>query len=290
MKPQECCVVEGAGPHLSRNALCLRASVVFSCCLVATPCVAQEPEPLEDNSFLLEEAYNQEPGVVQEISAFTRASGGSDWTYTLTQEWPLGGVRHQLSYTIPLEHHSDFNTTGLGDVLLNYRFQALGAEGGNVYLAPRLSGVFPTGRVRSGRGNGTLGAQVNVPLTVMVAPRLATHWNAGVTLLPSAENALGHQATTASLNAGASVIWLVRPLFNLMLEVVWLRETEVAGAGVTAQQGAGFLNPGFRWGFNCCRGLQIVTGLAYTIGLTNADPDALFLYLSFEHPFRRLTQ
>ena len=226
--------------------------------------------------------------MVQEISTFSRASGGADWAYTFTQEWPLRGVRHQLSYTIPLEHHSEFNTTGLGDALLNYRFQALGAEGGQVYLAPRVSAVLPTGRARSGRGDGAFGAQVNLPLTVVVTPRLSTHWNAGVTLLPSAENVRGQQANKASFNAGASVIWLVRPLFNLMVEAVWLGEAEVTDADETERRSSGFLNPGFRWGVNCCGGLQIVTGLAYTISLTDADPDALFLYLSFEHPFRRL--
>jgi hypothetical protein len=254
------------------------------------PAAAQEPEPLEDNSFLIEEAYNQAPGVVQEISSFTRASGGGDWVYTLTQEWPLGGVHHQLSYTVPLEHHAEFATTGLGDALLNYRVQALGAAGASVYLAPRVSAVLPTGRVRSGRGDGALGVQVNLPLTVMLTPRLSTHWNAGATALPSAENVVGARATTASFNAGASAIWLVRPLFNLMLEVVWLRDSEVVGPGATERQTSGFLNPGFRWGFNCRGGLQIVTGLAYTVSLTDSDPDALFLYLSFEHPFRRLAQ
>jgi hypothetical protein len=159
-----------------------------------------------------------------------------------------------------------------------------------IYFAPRLSAVLPTGRVRSGRGNGTLGAQVNLPLTVMAAPRLATHWNAGATLLPSAENVVGQEATAVSFNAGASLIWLVRPLFNLMLEAVWLREAEVVGPGLTQRRSSGFLNPGLRWGINCCGGLQIVPGAAYTISLTDAEPDALFLYLSFEHPFRRLKQ
>jgi hypothetical protein len=32
---------------------------------------APEPGPIQDNSFLAEEAYNQEPGVVQHIQTFT---------------------------------------------------------------------------------------------------------------------------------------------------------------------------------------------------------------------------
>ncbi|HEX9054887.1 MAG TPA: transporter [Gemmatimonadales bacterium] len=246
---------------------------------------AQEPQPLEDNSFLIEEAYNQNPGVVQEISNFVRSSGGGDWVYAFTQEWPVGGMRHQLSYTVPLEHHADFGTTGLGDALLNYRYQALGMRGGPVYVAPRLSVVLPTGRAARGRGSGAFGLQANLPVTVEVSPRLSTHWNLGATLLPSAENPAGARATSTTVNAGASVIWVVRPLFNLILEGIWLSQQDVVGPGATDRHTSAFLNPGFRWGFNLRGGLQIVTGLGYVVSLADADPDALFLYLSFEHPF-----
>jgi hypothetical protein len=40
--------------------------------------------------------------------------------------------------------------------------------------------------------------------------------------------------------------------------------------------------------FDLANDLQIVPGVAYTIGLSPDDQeDALFLYLSFEHPFKR---
>src|SRR5262245_48740936 len=62
---------------------------------------AQQPaveRPIQDNSFLLEEAYNQEPGVVQHISFFTYAAESEAWLYAFTQEWPApGDARHQLS-------------------------------------------------------------------------------------------------------------------------------------------------------------------------------------------------
>jgi hypothetical protein len=70
---------------------------------------------IQDNGFLLEEAYNQEAGVVQHINTFTRSSAGA-WTYSFTQEWPLGGIAHQLSYTIRLQH-ADADGTGLGTLL-----------------------------------------------------------------------------------------------------------------------------------------------------------------------------
>ncbi len=46
------------------------------------------PPPISDNSFLVEEAYNQESRVVQHISTFSRGSDGG-WIYTFTQEWPF---------------------------------------------------------------------------------------------------------------------------------------------------------------------------------------------------------
>ena len=62
---------------------------------------APSAEPgIQDNSFLVEEAYNQNFGVVQHISSFTRFWDSKDWNYSFTQEWPVpGNERHQLSYT-----------------------------------------------------------------------------------------------------------------------------------------------------------------------------------------------
>ena len=129
--------------------------------------------------------------------------------------------------------------------------------------------------------------QTNLPLSFMATPQLATHWNAGLTLVPSASDGLGDAATTISYNLGASGIWLVRPSFNVMLELVWLSSESAIGPGLTSRSESFLLNPGIRWAFNFPSGLQIVPGIAYTIGLETEDPDALFLYLSFEHPFKK---
>jgi hypothetical protein len=72
-----------------------------------------------------------------------------------------------------------------------------------------------------------------------------------------------------------------------MLELLWLTTEEVSGPDQQEREDALFLNPGVRWAFNFASGLQIVPGLAYTLALDDgAGADALFLYLSFEHPFR----
>jgi len=223
------------------------------------PTVAQS-RPISDNSFLIEEAYNQEPGVVQHISAWQRSLRSAAWGFTFTQEWPVGTQTHQLSYTIAVQRTARPSSTGLGDAALNYRYQLRGAEQRGA-IAPRLSLLLPTGNAARGLGTGHVGVQVNVPVSVVLAPWLVSHWNAGVSAVPH----------TTTYNLGASAIWLARPTFNVMVEVTWL---EQGGAHDFV------VNPGIRWAHNFGSGLQIVPGLAFP------DGRAAFLYLSFEHRFR----
>src|SRR5256885_8823346 len=178
---------------------------------------------IADNSFLLEEAYNQEPGVVQHISAFQLFRGADSWVYTFTQEWPLFSRTHQLSFTVPIQRVQNGASfaTGVGDVAVNYRYQLAAAE--RLSVAPRLSLLLPTGRAKADLGAGALGVQVNLPASVVVARQVVTHWNAGGTLTPSAKNAVGDQASGVACNLGASVVWLARPTFNALLEIVWTR-------------------------------------------------------------------
>ena len=257
--------------------------------LLSAPLLSQEPAPIADNSFLIEEAYNQEGGVVQHISTLALGEG-SNWAYSFTQEWTFRGQRHQLSYTVPLERietpgRSD---TKLGDIALNYRLQVLNQSDG-IAFSPRLSLLLPTGDEKSGHGSGGLGVQANLPVSVVVAPWLVTHYNAGVTLVPRSRNALGDRVRTTGLNLGASAILLLTPTFNIMLEAVWSREEAVVGSDLTSRSESAFFNPGFRYAINTRGGLQIVPGVSYLIGLGPSEGEnGLFLYLSFEHAFRSM--
>ncbi len=69
---------------------------------VSPSAAAQTAIPIRDNSFLIEEAYNQEWGVVQHVGTFRRVRGSAGWGATFTQEWPAPGERHQVSYTVPM--------------------------------------------------------------------------------------------------------------------------------------------------------------------------------------------
>ena len=243
------------------------------------------PRPIQDNSFLVEEAYNQERGVVQHISTFQRS--GDAWTYGFTQEWPVGGIGNQLSYSLALMHQDGLGT-GPADALVNYRHQLIGSGDARLAVAPRLSLILPVGDAAKGRGTGGAGFQVALPVSVVLSPRFVSHANAGVTVTPSAQGLTGERATTTGVAAGASLIWLAAPRLNFMLESVWARNQTVTGARQVARDDSWFLSPGVRGAFNFPGGLQVVPGLAWPIGIgPSSGTDYLFVYLSFEHPFRR---
>jgi hypothetical protein len=110
-------------------------------------------EPIQDNSFLIEEAYNQEDGVIQHISTFQRLTNTGDWVYTQTDEWPLRTIKHQLSLTLSGTHAGDFagSGAGWGDTAVNYRYQLVGSGETKLAIAPRASLLIPTGDHRLGR-------------------------------------------------------------------------------------------------------------------------------------------
>src|SRR5262245_58621472 len=85
--------------------------------LQKAPSPSDEPFQIVDNSFLVEEAFNQEPHIVQNIFGLTRQ--GHDWVMTFTQEWPAPAIRHQLSHTLVLNSAS--HPTQLRHVTLNSR-------------------------------------------------------------------------------------------------------------------------------------------------------------------------
>lgn len=249
----------------------------------------QDTPGIQDNSFLIEEAYNQEEGVVQHISTFSRMWNSKDWSYTFTQEWPgLRNPRNQYSYTLVGMHSGAFGGAGLGDVILNYRYQVAGNGEGRVAVAPRVSLLLPTGDVTVGRGFGGVGLQVNLPLSVVLHRRLVSHWNAGSTFVPHARGPNHSRATSMGYNFGQSFIFIAHPRLNFMLETLYTRFQSVVQSSATEWSPALYINPGVRWAYNFKNGLQIVPGLAMPIGVgPSAGERGVFAYLSFEHPFGR---
>jgi hypothetical protein len=262
--------------------------------LTATAAAQTQPPAgpgIQDNSFLIEEAYNQEFGVVQHISSFSYLADSKDWVYSFTQEWPVPGIRHQLSYTLTALRPGSFSSQGpgFGDVVLNYRYQMVGTGDTRVAIAPRFSLILPSGNSNRAQGAGATGYQTNLPLSVVLNRKFVTHWNAGATFVPHARNTDGERASSIAYNLGNSVIWETTSRFNVMFETYFLRNQQVVGPGKTDWSSTLLLNPGIRWAYNFKNGLQIVPGIAMPIGVgPSAGEKGVFVYLSFEHPFRKL--
>lgn len=248
------------------------------------------PKPIQDNSFLIEEAYNQETGVVQHISTFLRSRGG-DWDYSFTQEWPVPTQKHQFSFTIPVAsiRNDVIRSQGIGDAALNYRYQLVGSGEDRVAVAPRASILLPTGDERAGLGAGTVGFQFNLPISVELSERIVAHSNAGSTITRSSFNDQNRRTNLTDFNLGQSFIWLASPRFNVMLETLWLNEEVMFDPGLpTRRENTVLISPGIRWAYNFKNGLQIVPGVAVPLGVGPSRGErGIFLYLSFEHPFRR---
>lgn len=259
---------------------------------------AQSERPvdrIQDNSFLVEEAYNQETGIVQHIGTgffqHQRRPGADEERLELafSQEWPVYGQKHQLSYTIPAvftwRHGAE--ESGLGDAMVHYRWQAWFDPDTLTALAPRASVILPTGNAARGLGEDTVGAQFNLPFSTTLNPRWFVHANAGTTLLPDAASANGRALHHAHL--GGSAIYALTHDLHLMLEWVgsWI-ESERAGGG-TRHEWVSLISPGLRKAFDFRGDVQLVLGVAAPLGLTRASPDfGVFLYASLEHPFRSI--
>ena len=251
---------------------------------------AHATAPIQDNSFLVEEAYNQGSGVVQHISTYARLIGSNRWSYAFTQEWPLGGVRHQLSFTLPVTAVDDIRGggAGVGDIAVNYRYQLIGDAETTVAFAPRITTLLSSGSAARGLGAGGHGLQVNLPLSIVLPGSLVVHSNAGATYTRRAHDSVGQEAAATGYNLGQSVIWLLHPRLNFMLEAAWTQTEDVVGPRQTERRTALLLSPGLRGAISFASGLQIVPGIAIPFGVGPSRGERnVFVYLSFEHPFAK---
>ncbi len=274
-------------------------NLFFTALILFSAAAARGAEPktpidgIEDNSFLIEEAYNQEEGVVQHIftAVYSRDPQRRGWTFNFTQEWPVFSQDHQFSYTIPSYHLSEAGDRvhGVGDVLLNYRYQLL-EEGDRVpAFAPRFSLILPTGNRNRGTGNGVVGYQWQLPFSKKIPPRLAFHANFGLTYLPGARTpldagGLSSKHSLVSPNLGASGIFAFTSRVHAMLEWVGNFEESVTGNGRAKRDFISIISPGVRAAVIDEDEFQTVVGVALPIGVTKpADNFGVFLYFSIEH-------
>jgi Putative MetA-pathway of phenol degradation len=245
-------------------------AVAATCCLDVICAFAEEKDArpaatIQDNSFLIEEAYNQEPGVVQHISTLRRIAG-RDWHFNFTQEWPLGSQDNQFSYSVPyswIRNDEDQRVHGFGHSFLNYRRQVW-HEGDTIpAFAPRLSLIVPTGSKSVAPGDGSYGFEANLPFSKIVSDRVRLHANAGLNHFFDV-----HGRSPTSYRLGGSAIYAVTRNFNWMLEAVGEWEQSVDETREIARKFVFTANPGFRYAVNFRDDSQLVMGFSIPVGLT----------------------
>jgi DtxR family Mn-dependent transcriptional regulator len=280
------------GARAASKVLVQAAKVVVMVLILSRGLLAQtastsEPFKITDNSFLVEEAFNQDRAVFQNIFGMTRISG--TWATTFTQEWPVPGQTHQLSYTLLFVN--DHHRSGLGDTLINYRYQVMNEAPGQPAFAPRVSLIVPTGDSNRGLGDGSVGLQVNLPFSKQIGDWY-WHWNAGLTWLERAratfaesDRLIVRRTSTASPFLAGSAIYRLRPMLHLMLESLVSFDETVQEEG-TSRDTTFTLSPGIRGGWDIGE-KQVVLGLAVPITRAGDTNTGVFVYASYELPFRK---
>lgn len=264
-----------------------------------------EPEHIRDNAMLVEEASNQEPGVVQHIFDWvqqwdrTREAENRELIFVYTMELPLGSQTHQFSFTTSLQDLLERprggpadHQGGVGDTLLNYRYQLL-ADDAFLWCSPRFSLILPTGDERFSLGNGQLGYQFNLPVS-KYGDRFDFHFNAGCTYIPGvstliADGTRSNRQDLRGYNVGVSVYWKPQTNLHFFVEVLALHNEELDDAGFRNHLNQVFINPGIRYAVCQFEEVEWVIGLGVPIGVSEDTPDiGLFFYMSVEHSFRKL--
>jgi hypothetical protein len=281
----------------------LTLAAVLLAAVVAAHAQEEGPKHISDNSFLIEEAYNQEPGVVQHIFNWFPTWDHSDgelreFQFLYTIELPVGSQAHQFSFT-PMNflHFVDdpdggprVEEGGWGDIFLNYRYQLTMEDECSWMpaIAPRISLILPTGDEDRGLGNGEVGYQFNLPISKQI-DQFAFHFNAGTTFFPDVSVAAAPDEDLNGYNLGASAIWLATYNFNVMLEFLTLWDEEPDDVVTIDPTTTVLINPGVRGAIYTGDEVQWVVGAGVPIGLSNDAPDiGMFIYMSVEHNFRKM--
>lgn len=270
---------------MKRACIMLLVAAAYSLFAATVSAKEKDPRPaagIQDNSFLIAEAYNQEQGQIQHVVSLQRQN--RDWFFNFSQEWALGSQSHQLGYSVP---YSWLRSGGQrvhdpGDVEISYRYQAWLESATMPAFAPGVSLIVPTGSGTKGTGDGSFGFEIGLPFSKIVSDRVTLHANAGMTSLFHVD---GRQPTSFKL--GGSAIYAVKRDFNLMFETLGEWNESVNDMRQIEREFMLTVSPGVRYAINFPDDAQLVLGLATPISFTKGSaPDyGIFLYLSFEHSF-----
>lgn len=237
-------------------------------------------EAVEDNSFLVEEAYNQEPGVVQFINVYQKNKETNDWNYTFINEIPMGSQSHQFSYELPFIHTDSSSSTDIGDVKFNYRYEFFRSD--KIVTTGRFSVKTPTGKYDKGMGTGQTGQEVSLVSSVIISDKWVQHWNMGASYTPNSKNTSGAQADNSNFFFGNSNVYLFTDNLNFMLETVVTSTESTTADKKTEWSSSVILSPSLRYAIDY-KDWQFVPGLALPTGVgQNVGSVQYLVYLSIE--------
>jgi hypothetical protein len=273
--------------------ICLAILSVFAGGIVA----AAGPRPIDgfdDNSFLVEEAYNQERGEVQHTfnAVYSNDFKRRGWSFNFEQEWWLFTEDHQVAFSIPFFHlwEESRRHNGVGDIQIGYRYQLTNEEPEIPAFAPGFSLILPTGDRDKGTGNGVVGYEWTIAASKKLGRRLAMHANLGLSYLPKIrirlndERRLSPKRSLVSYDVGASVVFALSSDVHVLLEWLGEFEAEINDKGKKERDFKALLSPGIRAAVINKDDVQTVLGVGIPIGVNGpADNYGVFLYLSVEH-------
>ena len=202
---------------------------------------------LVDNSFFLEEAFNQPIGVVQFVQDYNTLTN----EFTHTGELPLGQKDHQFSYLVGQDQNID--------PVLSYRFQSISEP--SVYLAHRFGVIVPL-------ENERYGFEFKQAFTYVLNDRWMAHWNFGY-----------HRVFFNSYNAGSSLVYYAQDKLNFLVEGYVETNDKYETNYI--------INPGLRYALNLeWQETQIVPGMSFPISFNKDQVEmGVLFYLSIEPKF-----
>jgi hypothetical protein len=290
------------------NTVCLYV-VVFLVTLIVSDAAGQEQTgptgkkgsysyygelKIEDNSFLLDEAFTQEKGVMQFISNFHWSNLGSNgMAYTFTHEIPVVNNHHQVSYTVQYHFSQPFGETrysGPGDATIGYTYLVAGKDDW-MMMVPQINFIIPAGDPVKGLGHGGFGGNLGLALTKRLSSAIVTHYNISHTIIYQADyymNTAHAENRKAEKNIkietfAAGVIWYPTSRFNLMFESVanYLNDIQANGSGLRGWQLTS--NPGLRFAADLHKALLVAgASFPYTFDVNSKGQAGIFVYLSLE--------
>lgn len=254
--------------------------------------LAQDVGDFEDNSFLIEEAYNQESGVVQHIATLkneretVRGNRTSNTAFSFSQEWPIFGQRWQFAYGVKL-FNVDFEdrdstasfvaTLGVQQLDLSLRYQAISGDDSPIAVAPELG--FTKRNEHKGRKDSGVG--FTIPASARLSKRLAAHANLSLASFPFSDR------PQSVFLIGGSGIFAAHRRVHLLFEALAESERTKLGNGSFTET-VTILSPGLRMELSSTSRGQWIAGFALPTTYREDENNAgFFLYFSFEHFYRK---